>query len=86
VMLCGMNVPDSAVLELALQLRHSGFESVAERLEEAYDLETEVLGLTIPERETILQALADGDRDNPHLAELRAVLLVEHQGRTREGL
>jgi hypothetical protein len=85
-MLCGINVPDGAVLELALQPRHSGFAVVAERLEEAYDMETTVLGLTIPERETILRALADGDRDNPHLAELRGVLLVEHEARTRQGL
>jgi hypothetical protein len=83
-MLCGVNVPDPAVLELALQLRASGFETVAERLEEAYDQETSVLGLTIPERETILRALAEGDRNDSPLAELRSVLLQEHEGRKRQ--
>ena len=83
-MLCGVNVADPAVLELALQLRASGFETVAERLEEAYDQETSVLGLTIPERETILRALAEGNRNDSPLAELRSVLLQEHEGRKRQ--
>ena len=64
-------------------LRDTGFEDLAERLEDAYDLETEVLALTIPEREAIIRALDDPPDG---LAELRGVLLVEHGGRVRDGL
>ena len=62
-------------------MRAEGFESAAERLEDAYDREVKVLGLSIPEREMILRSI-DGDG----LAELRGVLLAEQEGRVREGL
>ena len=55
----------------------------AERLEDAYDLETKVLALTVPEREAILRALDD---PSDALAELCATLLSEHEWRVREGL
>ena len=42
-----------------------------------------MLALTIPERETIIQALDDPP---PGMEELRAVLLREHVGRARDGL
>jgi hypothetical protein len=42
-----------------------------------------VFGLTVPERALILAALEDPP---PELAELRAVLLTEHQWRVEQGL
>jgi hypothetical protein len=71
------------VLELARLLRDGAFDDVAERLENAYDVECKVLALSISEREAIIRSL-----DNPPdgLAELRGVLLREHEWRVREGL
>jgi len=83
MMLAGIPVADKDVLELARLLREAGFEDVAERLEDAYDSEVTVLALTVPEREAILRALDDPPEG---LAELRDVLLLEHESRKREGL
>ena len=77
------NVRDQDILELAQLLRAAGFAETAERLEDAYDLETMILALTIAEREQIIRAL---DEPPEGLAELRTVLLREHEGRVREGL
>jgi len=76
-------VRDQDVLEVARLLRVAGFEDTAERLEDAYDAETRVLALTIPEREAILRGLEDCPDG---LAELRGVLVREHEWRVREGL
>jgi hypothetical protein len=76
-------VPDQDVLELARQLRDTGFDDVAEKLENAYDIECKVLALTIAEREQILRGLEECPDG---LAELRAVLLQEHEWRVRDGL
>src|SRR5262249_23711982 len=53
----GLPIADRDVLELARLLREADFDDTAGRLEEAYDLETRVLALTIVERESILLAL-----------------------------
>ncbi|MBA3377026.1 MAG: hypothetical protein H0U00_14650 [Actinobacteria bacterium] len=53
------------------------------RLEGAWDAETKVLALTIDDREHILRALDDPPAG---LAELRGVLLREHEWRRRVGL
>ena len=82
-MLAGIPVRDQDVLELARSLRDAGFDDTAERLENAYDLETKVLALTIVEREQILRALEDCPDG---LGELPGVLAAEHEGRVREGL
>ena len=83
MMLAGIPVPDHLVLELAGNLRGAGFDETAATLENAYDAERAVVALTIPDREAILQTL-----DDPPvaLAELRGVLLREHEWRKREGL
>jgi hypothetical protein len=83
MMLAGISVRDQDVLELAGLLRKGGFRETAETLENAYDVECKVLALTIADREAILRAL-----DDPlaGLAELRGVLLTEHEGRVRDGL
>ena len=83
-MLAGTPVADAAVLELARLVRAAGFDNTAERLERAWDVETKVLALTIGEREELLRALDDPSTDA--LAQLRGVLLREHEWRVREGL
>jgi len=81
VHLAGIPVTDDAVLELA---RLVDDEALAGRLETAYGRMTRVLALTIPERGTVLAAIAE---DPPAgLEELRGVLLREHAWRQREGL
>jgi hypothetical protein len=58
--------------------------SLCDRCSRALELGTVVVGLSIPEREQILRALDDPPTDA--LAELRGVLLQEHEWRVREGL
>ena len=55
----------------------------AKRLEHAYDRNTRIVALGIPDREAILRML---DYCPNELAELRATLLQEHVSRHREGL
>ena len=82
-MLAGIPVRDQDALELARLLRVAGFDDTGERLENAYDVECKIFALTVPEREEILRALDDPPTG---LAELRGVLLVEHEWQVREGL
>ena len=82
-MLAGIPVDDRLVLELARRLHAAGFDDAAESLEGAYDGERRVVALTIAEREAILRVLEDCPDE---LAELRGVLLREHEWRMREGL
>jgi hypothetical protein len=83
-MLAGIPVTDADVETLAELLRSAELPDTAEKLEKALVFETRVLALTITDRESILQALADAPTSG--LAELRAVLLREHEWRVREGL
>ena len=53
-------------------------------LEKAIELETVIVALSIEDRERILRGLDDAPTDA--LAELRGVLLREHEWRVREGL
>jgi hypothetical protein len=80
MMLAGLRVPDDDVRELA-RFVDELTRSVSEK---ALALGTGVLALTIDDRERLLWALDDARTDA--LAELRAVLLLEHEGRVREGL
>jgi hypothetical protein len=79
-MLAGLRVPDYDVRELARVVN----EPTRSVLEKALALGTVVLALTIEGRERLLWALDDARTDA--LAELRAVLLNEHEGRVRDGL
>ena len=81
--LAGIPIGDRDVLELARLLREVRFERVAEKLVKGYVAQTRVLALTIEDREAILRALDDPPDG---LAELRGVLLREHERRMREGL
>ena len=64
-------------------VRATGADELADRLEGALVDGVELLALTIDERAIILAALEDPPEG---LAELRAVLLNEHEWRQREGL
>lgn len=75
----GISVSDDDVVELA-RLVHP---ELADRLQTAVDRETTMIGLTIAERTEILAAL-DGPPDG--LAELRGVLLREHEWPLAHGL
>lgn len=78
--LAGIPVRDDLVLELA---RLVDDPELAIRLEDCYGRDVKVLGLDIPERETIIRALKDPPVG---LEELRAVVVQEHVGRKRDGL
>ena len=81
-MLAGVAMSDPATAELVWIVRAVGADELADRLEHAVDDQVRLLALTIDERAVILDQLDDPpDR----LAELRAVLLNEHQWRQREG-
>jgi hypothetical protein len=81
--LAGVPINDKLVLTIASRLRDAGLSVTAERLETAYDRETMVLALDIPERDEILQVLVDCAEG---LCELRAVLLKQQEWRVREGI
>ena len=66
-----------------MTVRAAGADELADRLEVALENDVKLLALTIDERAIILGSLEDA-RDE--LAELRAVLLNEHEWRQREGL
>jgi hypothetical protein len=83
MMLAGIPVNDRLVLDLAQRLRDADLLDTAAVLEDAYDAERRVAALTITAREAILRALEDCPDG---LAELRGVLLKEHEWRVREGL
>ena len=78
--LAGLRIPDEDVRELVRLVD----EPTRSLLEKALALGTEVVALTIDDRERILWALDDARTDA--LAELRGVLLQEHEWRDREGL
>ena len=78
--LAGLRIPDEDVRELITLVD----EPTRSFLEKALALDGEVVALTIEDRERILWALDDVRTDA--LAELRGVLLQEHEWRMREGL
>lgn len=82
--LAGAAVTDRDTFELARVLRESGFPEVAQKLEKALTLGTKILGLTIDDRESMLKALYEPPTDG--LAAFRSLLLLEHEGRIRQGL
>jgi hypothetical protein len=70
-------------VELVRELALLVDEPTAGVLERALENEVKVLALTIEDRERILRALDDPPDG---LAELRGVLVREHEWRVREGL
>ena len=82
--LAGVPIRDDDVRELERLLREGGLFDVASKLDQAITMETRVLALTVVDRESMLWALDEPPTDA--LAELRGVLLSEHEWRVREGL
>ena len=78
--LAGLRLSDKDVRDLITLVD----EPTRSLLEKALALDDEVVALTIEDRERILWALGDVRTDA--LAELRGVLLQEHEWRRREGL
>ena len=76
----GLRIPDEDVRELIKLVD----EPTRRFLQKALALDSEVVALTIDDRERILWALDDVRTEA--LAELRGVLLQEHEWRTKEGL
>ena len=83
MLLAGLEIPDRLVLELAQCLRALSLHDTAETLEDAYDADQGIVSLAITDREAILRALDDCAYG---LAELRGVLLLEHEWGLTEGL
>ena len=83
VRLAGVSVLETNVAALAELLLEAGFEETADVLLLALDNEQDLVPLSIQDREAILRALDDPPLG---LAELRGVLLREHEWRVREGL
>ena len=81
-MLAGVPVSDAATAELATMVRAQA-PTLADRLGQALADDTKLLALTIDERAVILAALEDPPDG---LAELRGVLVNEHEWRQRQGL
>lgn len=75
--------PNDATEELAALVRVAGAAALADRLELALDNQVKLLALSLDERALMLSALEDPPQE---LAELRAVLLADHQWRHGEGL
>jgi hypothetical protein len=80
VYLAGLRIPDEDVRELVTLVD----EPTRSFLEKALAMETGIVALTVADRERILWALDDARTDA--LAELRRVLVHEHEWRVREGL
>jgi hypothetical protein len=76
MMLAGVSVPDGAVGMLARSARLAGADKLGQRLERAIEDRAALVALTIDERAIVLSMLDDPPAE---LAELRAVLVNEHQ-------
>ena len=83
MMLAGVPVAAPAAADLAEIVRAAGADGLANRLHRALADDVRLLALTLDERVLILNALDDPPDG---LAELRGVLLNEHEWRQREGL
>lgn len=83
MMLLGLPVPDNAVDDLAEIVRAAGSDDLADRLERPRTDGVKQIALTLDERALMLSALEDPPQEQ---AELRAVLLADHQWRHSEGL
>ena len=79
----GVSVRDEDVLDLFQRLLEAGFEDTADALAVAQDAGQRLVALTVQDREAILRVV---DEPPIGLAELRGVLLREHEGRVRDGL
>ena len=83
MMLAGLPVAAESVAELASMVRAEGGDDLADRLDRALAADVKLLALSINDRAIALAAIEDPPDG---LAELRGVLMNEHQWRQREGL
>jgi hypothetical protein len=83
MMVAGISVRDQDVLDLVQRLLEAGFEDTADALAVALDARQRLVAVTVQDREAILRVLDEPPDD---LAELRAVLLKEHEGHVRDWL
>jgi hypothetical protein len=83
VRLAGVSVLDENVAALARLLYAAGLEDTGDALLTALDAEQDLVALSVADREAILRMLDDPPIG---LAELRGVLLSEHEWRDRDGL
>jgi hypothetical protein len=74
---------DEDVLVLAGLLHDAGFDDTADALTVSPEAELPLVALSIADREAILRTFDDPPIE---LAELRGVLLREHESRLRQGL
>ena len=81
--LAGLDITDDLVLDLVTRLRRADFAHQADTIEGALVAQQAEVALTIPDRIAILTVLDDPP---PGLAQLRGVLLGEHEWRLREGI
>lgn len=83
MMLAGIPVANAQVALLAVMLRENGHDNTADTIARALENEQVIVALTVPDREAILATLDDPPES---LADLRGVLLREHEWRLRHGL
>ena len=83
MLLAGIEVEDEAVARLARLLHDDYYHHVGDKLEQALDDRAEALGLTIPERNAVLDVLDDPPAS---LTSLRDVLFNEYVWRVQNGL
>ena len=83
-MLAGVPMRNQDVLDLARLLRDARLDETADALIVALEAGQALIALSVQDREGVLRAL--GDPQTNSLAELRGVLLREHEWRVREGL
>jgi len=81
--LAGLDITDDLALELVTRLRRADFEHQADTIEGALVSGQADVSLTIADRLAVLTVLEDPPDG---LAELRGVLLSEHEWARREGL
>ena len=81
--LAGLDITDDCTLELVKRLRRAAFEHQADTIEGALVAGQAEVSLTLPDRLAVLTVLDDPPDG---LAELRGVLLSEHEWARREGL
>ena len=82
MVVAGIQVQDTDILELARLVHETGFDETAETLIVALESERSLVGLTIPDREAILSSLIDPPDG---LCELQAILLTELMQRLNSG-
>ncbi len=82
MLLAGIEVRDTDLLELAARVRRAGHGDTADKLERAWSDETTTLALETDDREALVQVLDDGPEE---LDGLRLVLLQEGERRRAGG-